>query len=304
MTPPAHDPPIHHLPESHMRRWDNYYNFNVLQDDLNTLGKLKISCFSVKALTFWGNAAPELLTVHVPAPSITPQGSINHVTALSPSPGGKSLPPAFCIPLLWIKKPNQLCCFSCSLEIRQGTTSPMAVLEPQKGQRMEKRTLAERVGSRWMLQYAWTCQWSEWCVSNTVLSIEILLKLPPELMWSLKIWKYLLWLIEWLIDLIIYILYVCVRAWFSCPNIVSQSQVRCYRVSSPTPALASEECSSSLGSVSLCQHRGMSQIYKGISDGTRLLCVGSWIPPSESLRLPEIMFSRFFSAVTGTRTLP
>lgn len=97
----AHDPPIHHLPESHMRRWDNYYNFNVLHDDLNTLGKLKISCFSVRALTFWGNAAPELLVVHVPAPSITPQGTINLVTAL---PSGKSLPPAFCTPLLWKKK--------------------------------------------------------------------------------------------------------------------------------------------------------------------------------------------------------
>lgn len=33
----AHDPPIHHLPGSHMRRWDNYCNFNVLHDDLNTL---------------------------------------------------------------------------------------------------------------------------------------------------------------------------------------------------------------------------------------------------------------------------
>lgn len=90
-----HNPPIYHLPESHMRRWDNYYNFNVLQDDLNTLGNLKISCFSVKALTFWGNAAPELLMVHMPAPSIAPLGSINHVTALSPWPRGKSLPLQF-----------------------------------------------------------------------------------------------------------------------------------------------------------------------------------------------------------------
>lgn len=89
-----HNPPIYHLPESHMRRWDNYYNFNVLQDDLNTLGNLKISCFSVKALTFWGNAAPELLMVHMPAPSIAPLGSINHVTAVSPWPRGKS---SFCI---------------------------------------------------------------------------------------------------------------------------------------------------------------------------------------------------------------
>lgn len=147
MTPPAHNPPIHHLPESHMRRWDNYYNFNVLHDDLNTLGKLKISCFSMKVLTFWGKAAPELLMVHVPASSITPQGSLNHVTALSPSPYGKSLLPAFCIPFIWKKKPN-LCCFSFSLEIRQGTTPPMAVVALQKEQRMEKRTLAERVGSR------------------------------------------------------------------------------------------------------------------------------------------------------------
>lgn len=65
-----------------------------------------------------------------------------------------------------------------------------------------------------------------------VLSVEILLKLPPEQTWNLKIWKDLLWLIEWLIDLIIYILYVCVRARFSCLNTVSYSQVRCYKVSS------------------------------------------------------------------------
>jgi len=62
------------------------------------------------------------------------------------SPSGKSLPPAFCIPLLWEKK--KLCCFSCSLVIRQGTMSPMAVVELQRGRRKEKRTLAERVGSR------------------------------------------------------------------------------------------------------------------------------------------------------------
>lgn len=39
--------------------------------------------------------------VHVPAPSIAPQGTINLVTAL---PSGKCLPPAFCTPLLWKKK--------------------------------------------------------------------------------------------------------------------------------------------------------------------------------------------------------
>lgn len=32
--------------------------------------------------------------------------------------------------------------------MRQETTYPMAVLEPQKGQRMERRLLADRVGSR------------------------------------------------------------------------------------------------------------------------------------------------------------
>lgn len=92
--------------------------------------------------------------VRVPAPSVAPQGTINHVTALSPLPGGKS-----CIlhtsPLEKKKQPPQKTAkkipkhyFSCSLEIRQGTTYPMAVLELQKGQRMERRTLADRVGSR------------------------------------------------------------------------------------------------------------------------------------------------------------
>lgn len=93
--------------------------------------------------------------VRVPAPSIAPQGSINHSTALPVLPGGKS-----CIlhtsplekkkqnPPKQPKKFPKHNYFSCSLKIRQGTTYPMAVLEPQKGQRMERRLLADRVGSR------------------------------------------------------------------------------------------------------------------------------------------------------------
>lgn len=71
--------------------------------------------------------------VHMPAPSIAPLGSINHVTAVSPWPRGRS---SFCIlhiSLLEKKKKIYICMyFSCSLEIRQGTTNPMAVLEPQE----------------------------------------------------------------------------------------------------------------------------------------------------------------------------
>lgn len=50
--------------------------------------------------------------LHVPAPSITPQGTINLVTAL---PSGKASPPAFCTPLLWKKnnKPSALSLVIC-----------------------------------------------------------------------------------------------------------------------------------------------------------------------------------------------
>lgn len=200
-----------------MRRWDNYYNFNVLQDDLNTLGKLKISCFSMEALTFWGNAAPELLMVRVPAPSIAPRGSINHVTAFSPSPGGKSLPPAsFCIPLLWkIRKKNKRN-NSVSLSAwRSGKERRIPwLVELQKGQRMEKRTLAERVGSREpgpdecfsmlgsvseannvFLTWSWALKYCLNCLQN-----------------RREIWRFgkisCDWLSDWLIWL--YIFYMCV----------------------------------------------------------------------------------------------
>lgn len=71
----------------------------------------------------------------MPAPSITPQGTINLVTAL---PSGKSLPPAFCTPLLW-KKKNQ------TKKPYNKSSALSLVVDVQKEQRMEK---SSKGGSR------------------------------------------------------------------------------------------------------------------------------------------------------------
>lgn len=127
MTPPAHDPQIHHLPKCHVRRWDNYYNCTVLQDDLNALGKLKIPGFPVKALCEvmpsqscrWFTCQPLLLPLGAPQ---------------TPSP------PASCVPRLWKRNPPLV-------PLQPGDEAESYSPRGRASPRTEQGPLAEGVGS-------------------------------------------------------------------------------------------------------------------------------------------------------------